>query len=225
MAIFDWENRITYDLDTKMRSDDRYIDEWIGASVFLDYAGIKDSIENCYACAVAILWEKSYGKKPTAYIYRVIVGRGNREDQLSYLVDLYDAVLPIVMNSEQVRVVVEDVVDPLGDIKENFLRTWEVVMEKRNLNLKLEFLNRSKNKKERITRLEAPINNGDLCFPQDLPSEYVDQIRDFPLNPFFDCPDATEGAWSCPVMQSASDRQSTKEKINFRIEQSEILEI
>ena len=121
LAIFDMENavRFTVESDGLLRTDDRLMrwERLSGATIFLDWAGIKESLDNCFAAVVAILWEPSYPPQSSSsrsigiptrrdkrgagiysdmrqygaygYVHQVWMERGSRGKQIEALCDVY----------------------------------------------------------------------------------------------------------------------------------------
>ena len=239
LAIFDMENavRFTVESDGLLRSDERLVrwEHLSGATIFLDWAGIKESLDNCFAAVVAILWEPAYKSSysdmqtPGAYgyVYQVWMERGSRGKQIEALCDVYRNVydfLALRGSNFTVNIFCEDFIDTTGDVKENFLRHYESVSRAKEIGRPLQFLPRNRDKSERIAGLEAPISNGWLAFHQELPKVFMDQMREFPICDFNDGPDSLQGAWECKIETTTAEQQARRERANQRVRDSRVLQ-
>ena len=240
LAIFDMENavRFTVESDGLLRTDERLVrwEHLSGATIFLDWAGIKESLDNCFAAVVAILWEPTYKSSysdmqtPGAYgyVHQVWMERGSRGKQIEALCDVYRNVYDFlalrVRAQFKVHLCCEDFVDTTGDQKENFLRHYESISSAKEISTPLQFLPRQRNKEERIASLEAPIENGWLAFHKELPKIFMDQMREFPICDFNDGPDSCEGAWSCKIIETENERQARRDRANQRVQSSRVLQ-
>ena len=245
LAIFDMENavRFTVESDGLLRSDERLVrwERLSGATIFLDWAGIKESLDNCFAAVVAILWEPqpprpllSGGREASdmrmygayGYVYQVWMERGSRGKQIEALCDVYRKVydfLALRRSDFTVNIFCEDFIDTTGDVKENFLRHYESVSRAKEIGRPLQFLPRNRDKGERIAGLEAPIGNGWLAFHQELPKVFMDQMREFPICDFNDGPDSLQGAWECKIETTLAEQQARRERANQRVQESRVL--
>ena len=247
LAIFDMENaiRFTVENDGLLRTDDRLVrwERLSGATIFLDWAGIKESLDNCFAAVVAILWEptsagsEGAGQRGSEYsdmrmygaygdVYQVWMERGSRGKQIEALCDVYKNVYDFLMlrtSSFTINIFCEDFIDTTGDVKENFLRHYESISGAKEIGRPLEFLPRHRDKHERIAGLEAPIGNGWLAFHKELPKVFMGQMREFPVADFNDGPDSCEGAWSCKITETENERQARRDRANLRVQESQIL--
>ena len=217
MAWFKMEDAITFEIDTYglKRSDGRLVnwEELSGATIFLDWAGAGEVREaNCYAAVVTILWEPVPGMKyddsktypAYGYVYSAKLLRGSRTDQLEAHVEELIKVrsfLTLRQSRADYYLRCEDMVDTTGDIKMNFDREYRQIRLKYRFPEHVHFVPRIKSKDDRISALQAPIENGWLCFSTELSELYMDQMRTFPYGDFNDGPDAAEGAWSQPVFR------------------------
>jgi hypothetical protein len=239
LAIFDMENavRFTVESDGLLRSDERLVrwEHLSGATIFLDWAGIKESLDNCFAAVVAILWEPAYKSSysdmqtPGAYgyVYQVWMERGSRGKQIEALCDVYRNVydfLALRGLNFTVNIFCEDFIDTTGDVKENFLSHYQSISDAKDINRPLQFLPRNRDKSERIAGLEAPIGNGWLAFHQELPKVFMDQMREFPICDFNDGPDSLQGAWECKIETTTAEQQARRERANQRVRDSRVLQ-
>ena len=217
MAWFDMDEAITFE-DTRtglLRSDGRlvYWEELSGATTFLDWAGAGEIREqNCYAAIGTILWEPvekgKYDDFMTApaygYMNSVMLLRGSRVPQLEAHIQEFLKVRSFL--SQRVEradyyLRCEGFVDTTGDMRQNFDRVYKELRMKHKIQEPVAYVRRNKNKDERIAALQSPIANGWLSFSTNLSELYMDQMRQFPYGDFNDGPDATEGAWSHPVLR------------------------
>ena len=238
LAIFDMENavRFTVENDGLLRSDERLVrwEHLSGATIFLDWAGIKESLDNCFAAVVAILWEPAYKSSyadmqtPAAYgyVHQVWMERGSRGKQIEALCDVYKNVydfLALRASNFTVNIFCEDFIDTTGDVKENFLNHYQSISHTKEIERPLQFLPRHRDKHERIAGLEAPIGNGWLAFHLELPKVFMDQMREFPVADFNDGPDSLQGAWECKIETTAAEQQARRERANQRVQESRVL--
>ena len=239
LAIFDMENavRFTVENDGLLRSDERLVrwERLSGATIFLDWAGIKESLDNCFAAVVAILWEPAYKSNysdmqtPGAYgyVHQVWMERGSRGKQIEALCDVYKNVydfLALRETSFTVNIFCEDFIDTTGDVKENFLNHYQSISHAKDINRPLQFLPRNRDKSERIAGLEAPIGNGWLAFHKELPKVFMDQMREFPVADFNDGPDSLQGAWECKIETTTAEQLARRERANQRVQDSRVLQ-
>ena len=238
LAIFDMEHAIRFTVENEglLRTDDRLVrwEHLSGATIFLDWAGIKESLDNCFAAVVAILWEPHFGgtdggmrsTRAYGYVYQAWMERGSRGKQIEALCDVYKNVydfLTLRTASVTVNIFCEDFIDTTGDVKENFLRHYESISSAKEIEQPLQFLPRHRDKHERIAGLEAPIGNGWLAFHRELPKVFMDQMREFPIADFNDGPDSLQGAWECKIETTMAERQARQERANQRVQDSRVL--
>ena len=225
MAWFDMDEAITFETQRYgfLRSDGRFVsyEELSGATIFLDWAGSGEIREqNCYAAVVAIIWEPVPGRKyddgrPEAYgyVYSVTLLRGSRTEQLEAHVKAFYEVRAFLAgraSRPDFYLRCESFVDTTGDIKKNFETVYNQLRTKYKFSELVEYVPRIKHKDHRIEALQSPIQNGHLCFSTKLSELYLDQMRTFPYGDFNDGPDATEGAWSQPVILTNAQRQEQR---------------
>ena len=217
MAWFAMEDAITFEVKPNglLRSDDRLVHwgELCGATIFLDWAGaLEIREENCFAVVVTVIWEPAPKRRyddfmtapAYAYVFAAKLLRGSRGAQLEAHIQEFMKVRSFL--SQRVEranyyLRCEDFVDTTGDVRENFYRVYKELRTKYSVSEPVEFVRRVKNKFERIAAIQSPIENGWLSFSTELPELYMDQMRTFPNDSFIDGPDATEGAWSQPVLR------------------------
>ena len=96
--------------------------------------------------------------------------------------------------------------------------------DKRNIDkhLGIRWVNRNRNKFDRIDELHPPIINKHLAFNYTLSAEFITQMADYPTGDFVDAPDALEGACQLRVTKFESDKQdrrirAQKQRENFRV--------
>jgi len=199
--IFDMDNAVRFSAsaDGLLRSDGRLCkqEDILGASLFLDWAGGKDTLDNCYACAVLCVWERvPLSNHCYVYLADVWLDRVPLSKQIAACFDLYQK-----WSLLHVRFSIEDFPkDITGAIHDNVKRQFAEEKQRRaNVgdasDLVLSFLPRNTEKIERITtKLEPMIANGWLAFNETLPRTFLEQFEQFPTHQFLDAPDATEGA-------------------------------
>ncbi len=226
-AIFDMDNAIRFEItqDGLLRSDDRLV-QWkqiAGGSVFLDWAGGKDNVDNAYAAAVCVLWEPMPGRRENAstlsgchaYVLSVWMDKVKLSLQIDNAITLLEDAQATLNKSYDVkwRLAIEDFVkDFTGAIKEHVQHAWKEAKDRRRTSINLEFMPRYTNKIERIAALEPAITHGWLAFNKKLPSEYMKQMSQFPTADFTDGPDATEGACQLRVTEFQSIHRAKREQ-------------
>ena len=221
-AIFDMENAITYKITDKgfLRSDDRLVawHEMAGASLLLDWAGGKDSVDNCFAAVVCVVWVPMPGGRQInpdslagtqAYVYSAWLDRVKLSLQIERSFDVLADVRSglVKCDKPRFRFGIEDFIDKTGAIKEYVQMTFASVKERRKGTVPLEFLTRYHNKIERIAALEPAISHGWLSFREGLPGEFMKQMSQFPTADFLDGPDALEGACQLRISQLTQVRR------------------
>ena len=226
MAWFAMDEAITFETQRYgfLRSDGRFVsyEELSGATIYLDWAGAGEIKEqNCYAAVVAIIWEpvpqRRYddGTTPPAYgyVYSAKLLRGSRVQQLdAHIKAFYEvrAFLAGRASQPDFYLCCEEIVDTTGDIKKNFETVYNPLRTKYKFSEHVQYVPRIKHKDHRIEALQSPIQNGWLCFSTKLPELYLDQMRTFPYGDFNDGPDATEGAWSNPVVITSAQHREQR---------------
>ena len=230
LAIFNMDEAIRFEVTQHgfRRSDGRLVrwGEISGATVFLDWAGAEaHKLENAFAAAIAVVWEPVYDGgyqdnyetgNAYGYVFSDWLDRGNRKMQLEALVDAYIDIrsfLSTRADRPEFHICCEDMIDTTGDIRENFKRHYDAISKAKRVREPLQFIRRTKNKYHRIEALEAPIQNGWLAFSTDLSEELWDQFCAFPVGKYLDAPDATEGAWSQQITQTAADVYEYRRRI------------
>ena len=256
LAIFDMENAVRFTVENNglLRSDERLVrwERLSGATIFLDWAGIKESLDNCFAAVVAILWEPVPGGEGArrrgnegiysdmrmygayGYVHEVWMERGSRGKQIEALCDVYRSVydfLALRTPNFTVNIFCEDFIDTTGDVKENFLNHYQSISHAKDINRPLQFLPRNRDKSERIAGLEAPIGNGWLAFHKsknhgtdELPKVFMDQMREFPVADFNDGPDSLQGAWECKIETTTAEQDARRDRANQRVQDSRVLQ-
>ena len=217
MAWFAMDDAITFEIerDGLKRADGRtvYWEEISGATVFLDWAGAGEIREqNCYAAVVTILWEPvekwKYDDSMMApaygYVFSSKLLRGSRVAQLEgHIKELLNVRTFLTQRVVRANFFLrcEGFVDTTGDVKRNFDREYKQLRTEHRVTEHVAYVRRIKRKEDRIAALQSPIENGWLCFSTELSELYMDQMRQWPYGDFNDGPDATEGAWSHPVLR------------------------
>ena len=228
-SIFDMDNAIRFEVthDGLFRSDDRLVtwNQIAGGSVFLDWAGGKDSVDNAFAAAVCVLWEPMPGRRDDvstlsgchAYVFTEWMDRVKLTLQIDAALDLLEDVmakLAVHGNTDmRWRFAIEDFVrDDTGAIKDYIRLTFKEAKARRGTDISLEFHKRFTNKIERIAALEPAVTHGWLAFNQKLSPDYLKQMSLFPTADFVDAPDATEGACQLRVTEFPSVRARQRER-------------
>ena len=230
-CLFDMERAIRFTCTEKgiERSDGRIVrySDIVGMTVFLDWAGGKDIVDNCYAAASCVAWEPQRG-----------VAKQDREKSLMGGLFGYaiNASLARVSASKQIEMCFDSVAEARGLLRANqglrvrfgvegFVKdTWNAQQElierefgyirddRGESDMKLEFLQRQTNKFKRIDTLQVPISNGWLAFHNELPAEYMKQMSLYPTGEFLDAPDSLEGALELPVTRSVAERRKKRQR-------------
>ena len=217
------------------RNDNRLV-EWhrlSGATVFLDWAGGRDRVDDCFAAAVLVLWEpmmageraKDTGithplAKTHCYVLAVWMDKIKLTDQVRAIFELIDEHLPVIMKHVDLRILcaIEDVVrDNTGTIKES---VEEAYKEARKEFPGFEqqaftFHPRHSGKVDRIAAMEPAITHGWLAFNHRLEAEFMKQMRQFPNADFNDGPDALQGATELPVHRTVVERRTERERRKY----------
>ena len=199
--IFDMMHAVRFTINPEgiVRSDGRTApwENIVGASIFLDWAGGKDTLDNCFACAVIVLWEKlEFGDINYRYVLDASLVRKPISGQIEAVFDLYGK-----YSEFSTRFAIEDFPkDITGLVHDGVRKAFGEEQKRREKeglpsDISLQYLPRNTSKIERITAgMEPMIANGWLAFSDRLPQAYMDQMIQFPTHQFMDAPDATEGA-------------------------------
>lgn len=225
-AIFDMDNAVRFSIkeDGLLRSDERLVrwNQFSGASVFLDWAGGKDSQDNAFACAVCVLWEPLPGRRENTssfsgaygYVWKVWMDRVKLsvqiENALDLMLDIQSHLSTRDVTDLKWRFSVEDFVESADTLRDYVQVSFKEAEERKRSGVRLEFTKRFTNKVERIAALEPAITHGWLGFNERLPVDYVKQMSLFPTADFMDGPDATEGACQLRVTEFQSVRQDRR---------------
>ena len=229
--IFNMADAVRFSVQEEglLRSDDRLV-RWrdlSGGSVFLDWAGGQDSVDNAFAAAVAVLWEPMPGRRDNvatlagchAYVISVWMDRVKLSIQIENALELYEDAQALLNKAYDLkwRFGIEHFIkDTTGAIEEYVRLTFKEAKERRRVDTRLEFVPRYVNKIERIAALEPAITHGWLCFNEKLPMDYYKQMELFPTADFVDGPDATEGACQLRIGEFDSVKQRQKQEYNRR---------
>ena len=231
--IFNMEDSVKFQIleDGILRSDDRLV-PWkslSGGSVFLDWAGGKDSVDNAFAAAAAVLWEPMPGRRENtatlagahAYVTDIWMDRVKLSIQIDQALELYEDAQAMLNKAYDLkwRFGVEHFVkDTTGAIEEYVRMTFKETKERRRTDARLELIPRFTNKIERIAALEPAITHGWLCFNEKLSMDYYKQMELFPTADFVDGPDATEGACQLRVGEYDSVKKRKRQVQRRRTE-------
>lgn len=195
--------------------EDMRIVKWedlMGISIFLDWAGGKDSKQNCFAAIVVIAWE-SFPHTNAQYKY-VIDAWLERKPPSAQIAKCFDFIEKYQLIG-RTRLGIESA-NLNAQIDADLHTAFENEKEKRKeegkpIIVSPEAVYQSTEKYTRISKLEPKIANGWVCFSRTLPQEFMDQMRLFPTHQFLDGPDALEGAIRLPINQKPKQRRKTNE--------------
>ena len=198
-----------------------------GGTVFLDWAGGKDVVDNAFAAVVGVVWVKLPGARAEqndsimdgvhGYVLSADVQRIAIDEQIRACLDMYDVVKSSVKSRNfRIRLGIEGFVqDTWQAQKQVTQRAFAAEKQKRSMNgLNIEWLQRRTNKFDRIDALQPLIRNGWLIFNRQLPNEFWRQMSLYPTGDFVDGPDALEGACQLRVSKFESQRQDRRERLN-----------
>ena len=228
-ALFDMKNAVYFTKQPNgfLRTDKVFVEfkEMTGATVFLDWAGGKDIVDNCYACAVAVVWVKLPGNRNDTlnsmmdgthgYVYAAKMQRTSVDNQIKMCLDLMEQITNEIPNSNfTIKFGVEGFVQDTWNAQKRVIQhAYKTQREDRKL-IKfptMEFLQRTRNKHDRIDTLQPIIRNGWLMFDKGLDREFMDQMDLYPTGDFLDGPDALEGACQIRVSRHSYESKQRKE--------------
>lgn len=228
-ALFDMENamRFTLSKDGFLRSDNRLVGwaEIAGVTIFLDWAGGKDIVDNCFAAAVAVAWVPLPGSRQDqtdsimdgvhGYVIDAALARVGAPDQMRMIFDMIEKVRAEIPKRDiRIRLGIEGFVqDTWKAQRQTIERDFKKERDVRNLRdcPVIEWLPRLTNKFDRIDALQPLIRNGWLAFRKGLQNEFYKQMSLYPTGDFLDAPDALEGACQLRVSRFESERKQRKE--------------
>lgn len=230
-CLFDMDTAVRFQCKDEgiVRSDGRIVNygDICGMTVFLDWAGGKDIVDNCYAVATAVAWEPQHGipredqEKSLmggmfGYAIDASLARVGAKKQLEMCFDAVASARGLLRANKglRVRFGVEGFVQDTWNAQEELIqREFRYVRDERNeSDMQLEFLKRQTNKFRRIDTLQVPIANGWLSFHEGLPAEFMKQMSLYPTGEFLDAPDSLEGALELPVRRSVTERRMRRNK-------------
>ena len=241
-ALFDMDNALRFSVQAEgfLRSDNVLVQwhEMSGASIFLDWAGGKDLADNCFACVVGVVWvpmptgtreerQDSFLGGVNGYVLYDFLDRVGPTEQVSAIFDIYEKVRATVKHRDfTIKLGIEDFVRDTWDAqKDTLTRDFINQRDKRRLekSLVINWVNRNRNKFDRIDELHPPIINKWLAFNHTLSAEFINQLSDYPTGDFVDAPDSLEGACQIRVSLFESERQERRERAKrqrdtFRVE-------
>ncbi len=223
-TLFDMKNALKFDIVAEgLLRDDKVLVQWAdiaGASIFLDWAGGKDIVDNAYAAVVSVLWTPTPGRNANTqsylggthgYVLDAHLFRDNIEAQIRACFDMHDKVRSIVKSRNyRIRLGIEGFVQDTWDAQKQVAeRTFNAERDKRNYSTQfnIEWITRRRNKFDRIDALQAPIRNHWLGFYKELPTEFQKQMELYPTGDFNDGPDALEGACQLRIATYESERK------------------
>ena len=230
-AFFDMDNALRFAVkaDGFLRSDNVFVgwNEMSGASVFLDWAGGKDLADNCFACVVSVVWvplptgtreerQDSLVGGVNGYVLYDWLDKVGPTEQITACLDMYGKVKAGVKSRNfKISLGIEDFVRDTWDAQKKILtQDFIVQRDKRNIDtsLGIRWVNRNRNKFDRIDELHPPIFNKWIAFNYTLSAEFMNQMADYPTGDFVDAPDALEGACQLSVTRFESDRREKRER-------------
>ena len=233
---FDMERAIRFSIHEKglLRSDGDIVhwNDLSGATMFLDWAGGKDSKDNCFAAAVFVLWQPVPGIQEQhprfrnknqiqslggcyCYVLNAWLDKVPLQQQVHQCFKLIKTSISLVpqLRIDKINFAIEEVIKDTGNaihdsIHRAFTSAQEIHQPKEFSYI--QFHDRDKNKVERINTLQVPIANGWLAFHERLPEEFLKQMRQFPNGDFDDGPDALQGATELPIIQFPHQREELR---------------
>ena len=238
-ALFDMDTALRFEITQEgfLRSDKVLVkwNEMTGATIFLDWAGGKDIIQNSYAAVVSVIWVRLPGTREErqqsimdgvhGYVYRADVRRIPIDQQISACIDMHDVLKSEIKSRNfKIRLGIEGFVQDTWEAQRKVAnRAFNAEKEKRNVeNLTIEWLTRQTNKHDRIDSLQPLIANGWLIFNSDLPTEFMKQMYNYPTADHMDAPDALEGACQLRISRFKSEQEDARERArkqreNFKV--------
>ena len=228
-SLFDMAGSLRFSVVAEgfLRSDNRLVKwrEMAGATVFLDWAGGKDLSDNCFACVVGVVWVPLPGGRgdktdslmggTNGYVLFDWLEKVGPTEQVAACFDMIEKIrATIPVRDFSVRLGIEGFVqDTWQAQKEMIQRDYTAQKEKRHMRdaPSISWLQRLKNKYDRIDALQPPIYNRWLGFCDKLSREFMEQMSDYPTGDFLDAPDALEGACQLRVSRFESERRANRE--------------
>lgn len=198
--LFNMEKALKFDVEDWgiLRDDGRRIpwESLNGVSIFLDWAGGKDSQKNCFAAVVAVAWHGyAHTDELEAYVIDVWIDRKPMSEQIKACFDFIKS-----YTAYEIRLGTEHPGPWLQSLRDDFERERVIRKAKGHpYEHYPRFISRNENKLNRIASMESRISARWIGFSRKLPSEFIDQLRLFPTHEFVDGPDALEGALLFPV--------------------------
>lgn len=228
-SLFDMGTAIRFSLtpDGFLRSDNRLVkwQEIAGVTLFLDWAGGKDIVDNCFAAAVAVAWVPLPGSRQDqtdsimggvhGYVIDAHLARVGATEQMRMIFDMIENVRAEIPKRDiKIRLGIEGFVQDTWEAQKQVIeRDFRKEREARNLRdcPAIEWLPRLRNKFDRIDALQPLIRNGWLAFKKGLSNEFYKQMSLYPTGDFLDAPDALEGACQLRVSRFESERRANRE--------------
>ena len=239
-ALFDMDRALRFDIVQEgfLRSDKVMVkwEEMTGATIFLDWSGGKDVVQNAFAAAIGVVWVRLPGTRDEktqsimdgvhGYVIEADVRRIPIDQQLSACIEMYDVIKSKVKSHNfKIRLGIEGFVQDTWQAQKDVAeRAFKAEKERRNFTetLTIEWLNRYTNKFDRIDSLQPLIMNGWLIFYSDLSNEFMKQMYQYPTGDFVDAPDALEGACQLRISKFEIERRkqaeiSRQRRENYRV--------
>ena len=234
-ALFDMDTALRFSpvAEGFLRSDKVLVtwEEMTGATIFLDWAGGKDVVDNAFAAVVSIIWVRLPGTRDErtqsimdgvhGYVYAADVRRIGIDQQISACIDMFNLVKSSIRSRNfRIRLGIEGFVqDTWQAMRDTTVRAFNAEKERRNIEgLTIEWLTRQTNKFDRIDALQPLIRNGWLIFNKDLPNEFYKQMYTYPTGDHVDAPDALEGACQLRISRFETEREQRRQTSRRRRE-------
>ena len=226
-ALFDMDGALRFETVAEgfLRSDKVLVQwqEMSGATIFLDWAGGKDIVDNAFAAVVAVVWVPMPGSRHETvnsimdgvhgYVVGADVRRIGMSQQISACFEMYDMLKSLIQSRNfTIRLGIEGFVQDTWEAQRDVIeRDFFAQRDARNVKgLHIEWLPRLTNKFDRIDALQPLIRNGWLGFARGLPAEFMKQMSLYPTGDFVDGPDALEGACQLRIRQFQSEREERR---------------
>lgn len=199
--------------------DDGVLVKWSeinGVSCFLDWAGGKDTKQNCFAAVVVVAWQSfPHTKEMYAYVLDAWVERKPPLAQIQQCFDYFAKYSKMTFRLGIEASGVNEKIDK--QLHDAFIAEREKrKADGKPYDVRPQAVYQSQEKFQRISKMEPKISNGWVCFNRWLPAEFMDQMRLFPTHEFVDAPDALEGALQLLVTKKKEDIPRHKERKPFR---------
>lgn len=232
-ALFDMQSALYFDIKQEgfLRDDDVLV-QWrqmAGATIFLDWAGGKDIADNAFAAVVGVVWVPLPGSGTSrnassimdgvhGYVISADLRRMGATEQISACFEMYQYIRATVQNRDfKIRLGIEGFVQDVWHAQQQVIeRDFRTQRETHDIDIKLEWLTRLRNKFDRIDALQPLIRNRWLGFKNGLQNEFMKQMMQYPTADFLDGPDALEGACQLRVSRFNKEIQARRDRLRER---------